>query len=55
MAMTPAAYWPILAGMLATHIVFTQIVKMWFIRRFGEVKPKLCRKALPIPSRECAT
>jgi Mg2+-importing ATPase len=32
----PAAYWPILAGMLAMYVVLTQLVKTWFIRRFGE-------------------
>jgi Mg2+-importing ATPase len=32
----PAAYWPILAGMLAAYVVLTQLVKTWFIRRFGE-------------------
>jgi Mg2+-importing ATPase len=32
----PAAYWPILAGMLAGYVVLTQIVKAWFVRRFGE-------------------
>jgi Mg2+-importing ATPase len=32
----PAAYWPILAAMLACYVVLTQIVKTWFVRRFGE-------------------
>jgi Mg2+-importing ATPase len=32
----PSAYWPILAAMLAGYVVLTQLVKMWFIRRFGE-------------------
>ncbi len=32
----PGAYWPILAGMLAMYVVLTQIVKTWFIRRFGD-------------------
>jgi Mg2+-importing ATPase len=32
----PAAYWPILAGMLAAYIILTQLVKTWFVRRFGE-------------------
>jgi Mg2+-importing ATPase len=32
----PWSYWPWLAGMLAACIVLTQIVKIWFIRRFGE-------------------
>ena len=32
----PAAYWGYLAGMLLCYVVLTQIVKVWFIRRFGE-------------------
>ena len=32
----PAAYWPILAGMLAAYVLLTQIVKTWFVGRFGE-------------------
>jgi Mg2+-importing ATPase len=32
----PPSYWPILAGMLAAYVVLTQIVKTWFIRRFGD-------------------
>ncbi|MGB7538300.1 MAG: hypothetical protein WBM17_07150 [Anaerolineales bacterium] len=32
----PAAYWPILAAMLAIYGVPKQIVKTWFVRRFGE-------------------
>ncbi len=32
----PAAYWPILAVMLAAYVVLTQLVKTWFVRRFGE-------------------
>jgi Mg2+-importing ATPase len=32
----PSGYWPILAAMLAAYIVLTQLVKTWFIRRFGE-------------------
>jgi Mg2+-importing ATPase len=32
----PAAYWPILAAMLAAYVVLTQLVKTWFVRRFGE-------------------
>jgi P-type Mg2+ transporter len=35
-AALPAAYWPILAGMLALYVVLTQLVKTWFVRRFGE-------------------
>ncbi len=33
----PALYWPLLAGMLIAYIVLTQIVKVWFVRRFSEV------------------
>ena len=32
----PALYWPLLAGMLIAYIALTQMVKVWFIRRFGE-------------------
>jgi Mg2+-importing ATPase len=32
----PLLYWPLLAGMLIAYIVLTQIVKVWFIRRFSE-------------------
>ena len=32
----PAAYWGYLAGMLVCYIALTQIVKTWFIRKFGE-------------------
>jgi len=32
----PALYWPLLAGMLIAYVALTQIVKVWFIRRFGE-------------------
>ena len=32
----PALYWPLLAGMLIAYVVLTQIVKVWFIRRFSE-------------------
>jgi P-type Mg2+ transporter len=32
----PMGYWPILAGMLAAYVVLTQIIKTWFVRRFGE-------------------
>ncbi|MGA7192371.1 MAG: magnesium-translocating P-type ATPase [Anaerolineales bacterium] len=30
----PALYWPLLAGMLIAYIALTQIVKVWFVRRF---------------------
>jgi Mg2+-importing ATPase len=32
----PPLYWPLLAGMLITYIILTQIVKVWFVRRFSE-------------------
>jgi Mg2+-importing ATPase len=32
----PKLYWPLLAGMLLAYIVLTQLVKVWFIRRFAE-------------------
>jgi Mg2+-importing ATPase len=32
----PAVYWLYLAGMLAAYVAMTQVVKVWFIRRFGE-------------------
>jgi len=31
----PAAFWPLLAAMLATYLVLTHIMKTWFHRRFG--------------------
>ena len=33
----PPLYWPLLLGMLLTYVVLTQIVKTWFIHRFGDV------------------
>ncbi len=33
----PAAYWPILAAMLVGYVCLTQVVKTWFVRRFGEM------------------
>lgn len=30
----PALYWPLLAVMLLTYVVLTQLVKSWFVRRF---------------------
>jgi Mg2+-importing ATPase len=32
----PALYWPLLLGMLVAYVLLTQVVKMWFVRRFGE-------------------
>jgi len=32
----PPLYWPLLAGMLITYIILTQVMKVWFIRRFAE-------------------
>ena len=32
----PPLYWLLLAVMLAGYVILTQIVKTWFIRRFGE-------------------
>ena len=32
----PPLYWLLLAGMLVAYVVLTQIVKVWFIRRFSE-------------------
>jgi Mg2+-importing ATPase len=32
----PWSYWLWLAGMLAAYVVLTQIVKTWFIRKFGD-------------------
>lgn len=32
----PITYWPLLAGMLVCYIALTQIVKVWFVRRFGD-------------------
>jgi Mg2+-importing ATPase len=32
----PALYWPLLAGMLLCYVLLTQVVKTWFVRRFGE-------------------
>jgi len=31
----PAMYWPILGAMLLAYVVLTQVVKTWFIKRFG--------------------
>nr|AYA93368.1 putative ATPase [uncultured bacterium pG7] len=30
----PPLYWPLLAGILVSYVILTQIVKTWFIRRF---------------------
>ena len=32
----PPLYWLLLAGMLVCYVILTQVVKTWFIRRFGE-------------------
>jgi Mg2+-importing ATPase len=32
----PPLYWPLLAIILVCYVVLTQLVKTWFIRRFGE-------------------
>ncbi len=32
----PALYWPLLLGMLVSYVILTQLVKVWFIRRFGD-------------------
>ncbi len=32
----PLLYWPLLLGMLLAYVVLTQVVKTWFVRRFGE-------------------
>ncbi len=32
----PRLYWPLLAGMLLAYVVLTQLVKVWFVRRFAD-------------------
>jgi len=32
----PPMYWLLLTSMLVCYVILTQVVKMWFIRRFGE-------------------
>ena len=32
----PPLYWLFLAGMLLAYVLLTQVVKVWFVRRFGE-------------------
>jgi Mg2+-importing ATPase len=32
----PPLYWLYLLGMLTAYVILTQLVKVWFIRRFGE-------------------
>jgi Mg2+-importing ATPase len=32
----PGLYWLLLFGMLVCYVLLTQIVKTWFVRRFGE-------------------
>jgi hypothetical protein len=29
-------FWPFLAGILRDYALLTQVVKTWFVRRFGE-------------------
>jgi Mg2+-importing ATPase len=31
----PVLYWPLLAGMLLCYVVLTQVVKTWFVKKFG--------------------
>ncbi len=31
----PSTYWPILGGIMLTYMVLTQLVKSWFIKRYG--------------------
>ena len=31
----PWSYWPLVAAMLAAYAVLTQLVKAWFVRRWG--------------------
>jgi P-type Mg2+ transporter len=32
----PSLYWPILAGLLLFYVLLTQVVKVWFYRKFGD-------------------
>jgi Mg2+-importing ATPase len=32
----PPTYWLFLLGMLVAYVLLTQVVKTWFIRKFGE-------------------
>lgn len=32
----PPLYWALLAGMMVGYVILTQVVKVWFIRRFGD-------------------
>jgi Mg2+-importing ATPase len=32
----PLFYWPLLAGMLIAYVILTQMVKVWFVRRFAD-------------------
>ncbi len=32
----PGLYWLLLLGMLVCYVLLTQVVKTWFVRRFGE-------------------
>ena len=35
----PAAYWGYLAAMLLCYVMLTQLVKTWFLRKYGELAP----------------
>ena len=32
----PALYWPLLAGMMLSYMLLTQLVKTWFHRQYGD-------------------
>jgi Mg2+-importing ATPase len=32
----PPLYWLLLLGMLVAYVLLTQVIKTWFVRRFGE-------------------
>jgi Mg2+-importing ATPase len=32
----PPLYWPLLVAMMVCYVLLTQVVKAWFVRRFGE-------------------
>ncbi len=32
---TRTEYWLLLAGMMVCYVLLTQVVKTWFVRRFG--------------------
>jgi Mg2+-importing ATPase len=35
-AALPPAYWLFLLAMLLSYVALTQVVKVWFVRRFGD-------------------